>query len=179
VFKADLQPEVALAPADDGHLSAVAVMRLSERLGPSENADDLAKDVLDITLAGLQSGILFDLIPPVCPTTIPWSRPGNRVFIQEPCHESSRRFGSPHPHAGRRPALVRLQHGNRQVGRSAASERAPIAAAPVAAIEQPIARFIRRTGTLMAEDQADVAAEIARTRRRHAGRTRHPSRKAT
>jgi membrane fusion protein, multidrug efflux system len=44
---------------------------------------------------------------------------------------------------------------------STGTERAPIAAAPVVAIEQPIARFIRATGTLMAEDQADVAAEIA------------------
>jgi membrane fusion protein, multidrug efflux system len=32
---------------------------------------------------------------------------------------------------------------------------------PVAAAEQPIARFIRATGSLMAEEQADVAAEIA------------------
>ena len=32
---------------------------------------------------------------------------------------------------------------------------------PVAAVEQPIARFIRVTGTLMAEEQADVAAETA------------------
>src|SRR3954469_7164836 len=32
---------------------------------------------------------------------------------------------------------------------------------PVAATEQPIARFIRATGTLMAEEQADVAAETA------------------
>jgi membrane fusion protein, multidrug efflux system len=31
--------------------------------------------------------------------------------------------------------------------------------APAAAIERPIARFIRATGTLMAEEQADVAAE--------------------
>ena len=30
---------------------------------------------------------------------------------------------------------------------------------PVAAVEQPIARFIRATGTLMAEEQAEVAAE--------------------
>jgi RND family efflux transporter MFP subunit len=37
----------------------------------------------------------------------------------------------------------------------------PIVATPVAAVEQPIARFIRATGSLMAEDQADVAAEIA------------------
>ncbi len=42
-----------------------------------------------------------------------------------------------------------------------ASAPAPIAAAPVAAVERPIARFIRATGTLMAEEQADVAAETA------------------
>ena len=34
-----------------------------------------------------------------------------------------------------------------------------VAVAPVAATEQPIARFIRVTGTLTAEEQADVAAE--------------------
>src|SRR4051794_29383733 len=34
-----------------------------------------------------------------------------------------------------------------------------ISVAPVAAVEQPIARFIRVTGTLTAEEQADVAAE--------------------
>ena len=33
--------------------------------------------------------------------------------------------------------------------------------APVAAVEQPIARFIRVTGSLTAEEQADVAAETA------------------
>src|SRR4051812_42452029 len=31
----------------------------------------------------------------------------------------------------------------------------------VAAVERPIARFIRATGSLMAEEQADVAAETA------------------
>ncbi|HUK32643.1 MAG TPA: efflux RND transporter periplasmic adaptor subunit [Vicinamibacterales bacterium] len=36
-----------------------------------------------------------------------------------------------------------------------------VAVAPVAAVEQPIARFIRVTGTLTAEEQADVAAETA------------------
>jgi AcrR family transcriptional regulator len=56
VFRADLQPEVALRLLTTGILG-VAVMRLSERLGPSENADDLAKDVLDVTIAGLQSGV--------------------------------------------------------------------------------------------------------------------------
>ena len=42
-----------------------------------------------------------------------------------------------------------------------ASSVPAVAAAPVAATEQPIARFIRATGTLMAEEQADVAAETA------------------
>jgi len=35
----------------------------------------------------------------------------------------------------------------------------PIAVSAVAAVEQPIARFTRATGTLMAEEQAEVAAE--------------------
>jgi hypothetical protein len=43
-------------------------MRLSDRLGPNENADDLAKDVLDITIAGLQSGIpLRSHLSSLCP----------------------------------------------------------------------------------------------------------------
>src|SRR2546427_4333436 len=36
-----------------------------------------------------------------------------------------------------------------------------VAVRPAVAVEQPIARFIRATGTLMAEEQADVAAETA------------------
>jgi AcrR family transcriptional regulator len=56
VFSADLQPEVAFRLLTMGILGT-AVMRLSERLAPSENADDLARDVLDITIAGLQSGV--------------------------------------------------------------------------------------------------------------------------
>jgi AcrR family transcriptional regulator len=35
----------------------VAVMRLSDRLAPAENADDLAADVLNVTIAGLQAGV--------------------------------------------------------------------------------------------------------------------------
>jgi RND family efflux transporter MFP subunit len=38
---------------------------------------------------------------------------------------------------------------------------APISAAPVAVTAQPIARYIRATGTLVAEEQAAVAAETA------------------
>jgi len=43
--------------------------------------------------------------------------------------------------------------------KDAASVPVAISVAPTAAVERPIARFIRATGTLMAEEQADVAAE--------------------
>jgi RND family efflux transporter MFP subunit len=50
-------------------------------------------------------------------------------------------------------------------GNAKATETPATAAAvtvtSAAAVEQPIARFVRATGTLMAEDQADVAAETA------------------
>src|SRR5947207_7507331 len=36
-----------------------------------------------------------------------------------------------------------------------------VSVSPAAAVEQPIARFIRVTGTLTAEEQADVAAETS------------------
>src|SRR5438477_227341 len=51
VFRPDLQPEVAFRLLTMGILG-VAVMRLSDRFGAAENADDLASDVLDITIAG-------------------------------------------------------------------------------------------------------------------------------
>jgi len=67
VFKADLQPEVALRLLTTGILG-VAVLRLSERLGPTEDADDLARDVLDLAIAGLQSGIsLRSHVATICP----------------------------------------------------------------------------------------------------------------
>ena len=46
-------------------------------------------------------------------------------------------------------------------GKDQPAAPAAIAVSAVAATEQPIARFIRATGTLMAEEQADVAAETA------------------
>jgi membrane fusion protein (multidrug efflux system) len=46
-------------------------------------------------------------------------------------------------------------------GKDPASPPAAVAVAPFAAVERPIARFVRATGTLMAEEKADVAAETA------------------
>ena len=46
-------------------------------------------------------------------------------------------------------------------GKDQSAPAAAIAVAAAPAVEQPIARFIRATGTLMAEEQADVAAETS------------------
>jgi membrane fusion protein, multidrug efflux system len=46
-------------------------------------------------------------------------------------------------------------------GKDPSAAAAAIAVVPAAAVERPIARFIRATGTLMAEEHADVSAEVA------------------
>ena len=53
---ADLSPD-ALFRILSSALLGVAVMRLSDRLGPEEDPDAMARDVLDITLAGLRAGL--------------------------------------------------------------------------------------------------------------------------
>jgi AcrR family transcriptional regulator len=53
---ASLNPAVAVRVLTMG-IIGVSVMRLSDRLGPTDNADDLARDVLDVLIAGLQSGL--------------------------------------------------------------------------------------------------------------------------
>jgi membrane fusion protein, multidrug efflux system len=55
--------------------------------------------------------------------------------------------------------LAACSTGNAKATEPAAPAAVSISTA--AAVEQPIARFIRATGSLMAEDQADVAAETA------------------
>jgi AcrR family transcriptional regulator len=52
----NLDPLVAMRALTVG-LLGVAVLRLSERLAPEENPDLLAADVLNLTLAGLRSGV--------------------------------------------------------------------------------------------------------------------------
>lgn len=48
-------------------LLGVATMRLSNRLNPDENADDIARDVLDVTIAGLKSGVALRSHMSSCP----------------------------------------------------------------------------------------------------------------
>jgi AcrR family transcriptional regulator len=56
VFPASLNASVATRLLMVG-LLGVAVVTLSERLGPGEDPDRLASDVIDTTLAGLQAGV--------------------------------------------------------------------------------------------------------------------------
>ena len=51
-----IDPAVAMRMLTMG-VVGVAVLRLSDRLAPGENADRLAEDMLNLTFAGLQSGI--------------------------------------------------------------------------------------------------------------------------
>ena len=55
-FPASLDPVVATRTLMVGILG-VAALRLSDRLAPGENADHLASDVINLTLAGLKSGV--------------------------------------------------------------------------------------------------------------------------
>ena len=48
-------------------IHGVAVMRLCERLAPTENADALARDTLEATIAGLRAGIPHTFHPAPCP----------------------------------------------------------------------------------------------------------------
>lgn len=62
-----LAPHVVLRLLMVG-LLGVTVMRMSNRLGPTEDPDDLAEDVLNVLLAGLRSGVAVKSIGAVeCP----------------------------------------------------------------------------------------------------------------
>ena len=66
VFPTTLSPQLASRMLMVG-LLGVAVLRLSDRLAPDENADDLARDVLNVTIAGLQAGVVISSQIGWCP----------------------------------------------------------------------------------------------------------------
>jgi AcrR family transcriptional regulator len=65
-FPATVEPAVACRLLTMG-LLGVAVMRLSDRLVATENADELAEDVLNVMLAGLQAGVVLKSTLVECP----------------------------------------------------------------------------------------------------------------
>jgi membrane fusion protein, multidrug efflux system len=62
---------------------------------------------------------------------------------------------------GAAPLVAGCSAGDAKTKDASSPAPAPVSVSPATAVEQPIARFIRATGTLMAEEQADVAAETA------------------
>jgi AcrR family transcriptional regulator len=56
LFPKTVAPGVVVRVLSMG-LLGVAVLRLSDRFGADENADDLAREVLNVTMAGLQAGL--------------------------------------------------------------------------------------------------------------------------
>jgi AcrR family transcriptional regulator len=71
IFPATVQPHVASRVLMMG-LLGVAVMRLSDRFAPAEDTDRLAEDVLAVTLAGLEAGVVLRSTSPTdCPFDAP------------------------------------------------------------------------------------------------------------
>jgi AcrR family transcriptional regulator len=69
LLPAGLHPTVALrlllAP-----VLGIAAMQLSKRLGEGEDADDLARDAIATTIAGLRAGAATHARPPACEATV-------------------------------------------------------------------------------------------------------------
>jgi RND family efflux transporter MFP subunit len=135
IFPATTDSEVALrllfAP-----VIGIAALRLSNRMQPDVDADALILDAIETTLAGIRAGA------PTHARRVPMA-------------------------VARTVAIVALAVGltsacDTAKGESAAKTAAPaaISVSVAAATEQPITRFLKVTGTLAAEEEAEVAAEI-------------------
>ena len=146
IFPATTDPEVALrllfAP-----VIGIAALRVSNRMQPDVDPDALVRDAIETTLAGIRAGA-----------------PTHARRVQALCTESETKTGT----VARTVAVLALAIGLTSAacgtakGESAAKTAAPAAmsVSVAAATEQPITRFLKVTGTLAAEEEAEVAAEI-------------------
>jgi RND family efflux transporter MFP subunit len=143
VFPSTTYPEVALrllfAP-----VIGIAALRLSNRLQPDIDADALVRDAIETTLAGIRAGAPTHARPSATPNACAVTTSITRTV-----------------------AVIALAVGLTSAcgtakGESAAKtdEPAAMSVSVAAATEQPITRFLKVTGTLAAQEEADVAAEI-------------------
>ncbi len=80
---ADLEPAAAMRALSAGVLG-VAVMCVSDRLAPGEDADKMASNILDLTLAGLRAGIsLQPITTAACPLDEPLVTEEAAVTVEE------------------------------------------------------------------------------------------------
>jgi membrane fusion protein (multidrug efflux system) len=135
IFPATTDPQVALrllfAP-----IFGIAALRLSNRMQPDVDADALVRDAIETTIAGIRAG---------APTH---SRLAPVAVV-------------------RTVAVLVLLAGLASACGTAKGESADkteaakaLTVSVAAASEQPIVRFLKVTGTLAAEEEAEVAAEI-------------------
>ena len=136
IFPATTDPEVTLrilfAP-----VFGIAALRLSNRMQPDVDPDALMRDAIETTIAGIRAGA--------------------------PTH-ARRRMPSL---VAKTVAIIALAAGLTSAcgtakGESTAKNDEPAATSVsvAAATEQPIMRFLKVTGTLAAQEEAEVAAEI-------------------
>ena len=146
VFPPTTDPEVALrllfAP-----VIGIAALRVSNRMQPDIDADALVRDAIETTLSGIRAGA-----------------PTHTRRAQALRTESGVKAGT----IARTVAVLALAVGLTSAacgtakGESEAKTAAPaaISVSVATAAEQPITRFLKVTGTLAAEEEAEVAAEI-------------------
>jgi RND family efflux transporter MFP subunit len=135
IFPAGTSPETALrllfAP-----VIGIAALRLSNRMQPDVDADALAHDAIETTIAGIRAG------KPTYTRRASAAIAGTVAVLA---------------------LLAGLASGcGTATGESESKDAAPatIQVSVAAATEQPITRFLKVTGTLAAQEEAEVAAEI-------------------
>jgi RND family efflux transporter MFP subunit len=138
IFPAGTDPETALrllfAP-----VIGIAALRLSNRMQPDVDADALVRAAIDTTIAGLRAGA-----PAANSSTVSGRSALARTLavlvllagIASACGTAKGAAGAKN------------------------NEPAATSVSVAAAAEQPITRFLKVTGTLAAQEQAEVAAEI-------------------
>jgi len=135
IFPATTDSEVALrllfAP-----VIGIAALRLSNRMQPDVDADALIRDAIETTLVGIRAGA------PTHARRVPMAVARTVAIVAL--------------------AVALTSACDTAKGESAAKTAAPaaISVSVAAATEQPITRFLKVTGTLAAEEEAEVAAEI-------------------
>ena len=123
----------------------IAALRLSNRLQPDVDADALVRDAIETTIAGIRAGA-----------------PSHARCA----HAAPAGNGTKVAAIAKTVAMITLVAGLVSACGTAKGEPAKndipaaVSVSIAAATEQPITRFLKVTGTLAAEEQAEVAAEV-------------------
>ncbi|HKH71001.1 MAG TPA: TetR family transcriptional regulator, partial [Vicinamibacterales bacterium] len=144
IFPATIDPEVALrllfAP-----VIGIAALRVSNRMQPDVDADALVRDAIETTLAGIRAG---------APTH------ARRVPVLRTESDNTPAVARTVAVLALAAALTTAACGTAKGESGAKTAPAATSVSVAVATEQPITRFLKVTGTLAAEEEAEVAAEV-------------------